>query len=535
MPFLRVEKKKSGNYLRILESYRDVHGKSTHRILYSLGKVEDYTPDQLKSIGVKFFELGGGQVKQLIPGAIEELGRYNYGYQLIYSKALGYYGLSDVFRRVTNKSRIEFDLYNTVLLMLLERLQDPTSKRANFLNQHEYVNLPKVELHHLYRALDKLDAHSNLIQKQIYQTGRDLFNSTLDVVFYDVTTFYFESEEVKPDELRQLGFGKDGKIGHTQILFSMLIDKEKNPVGYRIYSGNTYEGDTFATALADMKKEYAIEKVIVVADRGMLSKKNIALVEENGYEFILGERLKSLPEDVKQSLMNLANYQSEWVYDDHEGQSVTVKYTVLEVENKSIICTYSEKRAKKDEAERLEKVEKATKLLQNTSSLKSKQRRFFIKQNGNDKYELDQDKINQSAKYDGFLAIATNTTLKATTVLENYKQLFKIEHSFRTFKSHLETRPMFHWTDKRIRGHICLCYMAFCLQNCVLQKVNKTKVKITEASLRKTLDSMQLSLLNTENGNVYIRSAPIESETTILAGMGIKPLLPMIKPPDLKI
>lgn len=361
MPFLRVEKKKSGNYLRILESYRDVHGKSTHRILYSLGKVEDYTPDQLKSIGIKFFELGGGQVKQLIPGAIEELGRYNYGYQLIYGKALGYYGLSDVFRRVSNKSRIEFDLYNTVLLMLLERLQDPTSKRANFLNQHEYVNLPKVELHHLYRALDKLDAHSNLIQKQIYQTGRDLFNSTLDVVFYDVTTFYFESEEVKPDELRQLGFGKDGKIGHTQILFSMLIDKEKNPVGYRIYSGNTYEGDTFATALADMKKEYAIEKVIVVADRGMLSKKNIALVEENGYEFILGERLKSLPEDVKQSLINLANYQSEWVYDDHEGQSVTVKYTVLEVENKSIICTYSEKRAKKDEAERLEKVEKATK------------------------------------------------------------------------------------------------------------------------------------------------------------------------------
>ncbi len=535
MPFLRVEKKKSGNYLRILESYRNDDGKSTHRILYSLGKIEDYTPEQLRSIGIKLFEFGGGQVKELIQGSIEEVGRYNYGYQLIYGKSLAYYGLTDVLRRVSRKSKIEFDLTNTVLLMLLERLQDPSSKRANFLNQEEYVNLPKVELHHLYRALDKLDANSNLIQKQIFQTGRDLFNSTLDVVFYDVTTFYFESEVVKQDELRQLGFGKDGKIGHTQILFSMLIDKDKNPVGYRIYSGNTYEGDTFATALDDIKKEYAIEKVIVVADRGMLSKKNIALVEENGYEFILGERLKSLPAEVKQSLINLENYKFEWVYDDHEGQSVTIRYTVLEVGNKTIIGTYSEKRAKKDECDRLEKVEKASKLLQNTSSLKSKQRRFFIKQNGTDAYELDQSKIDESAKYDGFLAIATNTSLKATTVLENYKQLFKIEHSFRTFKSHLETRPMFHWTDKRIRGHICLCYMAFCLQNSVLQKVNKTKVKVTEASLRKALDSMQLSLLSTSSGNVYIKSAPTDSEATILSGMGIKPFLPMIKPPDLKL
>ena len=104
-------------------------------------------------------------------------------------------------------------------------------------------------------------------------------------------------------------------------------------------------------------------------------------------------------------------------------------------------------------------------------------------------------------KYDGFLAISTNNaTLGITEVLEQYKQLYKIEHSFRTFKSHLETRPMFHWTDSRIEGHICLCYIAFALQNYVLQKANKAKPLFTEASLRKTLDKMQVSLLkhNTE-------------------------------------
>lgn len=535
MPFLRVEKKKSGSYIRILESYRNDDGKSTHRILYSLGKVEDYTPEQLRSLGIKLYELGGGEVKNLLKGEVRELGRFNYGYQLVYNEALKHYGLHDVFRRIAKKSKLSFDFHNTLMLMLLERLQEPCSKRANFLNQSEYLNLPNIELHHLYRALDKLDTNSNLIQQHIFQTGRDLFNSKLDVVFYDVTTFYFESDVEKEGDLRQMGFGKDGKIGHTQILFSMLIDKDKNPIGYRVYKGNTYEGDTFEQALDDLKNSYDIENIIVVADRGMLSKKNVGLIDQKGYEFILGERLKSLPKEVKQSLIDISQYKSEWVYNDHTGQDITVRYTTIEYGDKTIICTYSSNRAKKDEMERLAKVEKAKSLLKNTSQLKTKQRRFFIKQTSNDKYELNQNKIDEDAKYDGFLAIATNTSLNATTVLENYKHLYKIEHSFRTFKSHLETRPMFHWTDQRIKGHICLCYIAFCLQNYVLQRVNHSESKITESSLRKTLDKMQISMVETTTEQLYIKSAPTELEPIILQGLGIKPLLPMIKPQDLNI
>ena len=194
MPFLRAEKKKSGTYLRILESYRNSDGKSTHRIVYSLGKVEDYTPEQLQKMGIKLFELGGGEVKALLQGELEEIGRFNYGYQQIFGRAMNHYGLWDVFRRIERKNNLQFNLGNAIFLMLLERLQDPCSKRSNFFNQQEYVNLPEVSLHHLYRSLDKLSANNLLIQQQIYQTGRDLFNQKLDIVFYDVTTFYFESE-----------------------------------------------------------------------------------------------------------------------------------------------------------------------------------------------------------------------------------------------------------------------------------------------------------------------------------------------------
>ncbi len=139
MSFLRIEKKSSGTYLRILESYRDAEGRSTNRILYSLGKVEDYTPEQLRRIGIRLFELGGGQVKALLQGDLEETGRFNYGYQQVYGKALQHYGLADIFRRIEKKKKLQFNLYNSVFLMLIERLQEPCSKRNSFFNQHEYV------------------------------------------------------------------------------------------------------------------------------------------------------------------------------------------------------------------------------------------------------------------------------------------------------------------------------------------------------------------------------------------------------------
>lgn len=529
MPFLRVEKKSSGTYLRILESYRNNEGKSTNRILYSLGKVEDYTPEQLRRMGIKLFELGGGEVKALLQGELEEIGRFNYGYQQVYAKALQHYGLADVFRRIEKKSKLQFNLYDSVFLMLIERLQEPCSKLKSFYNQQEYVNLPSISLHHLYRALDKLAASNVLIQQQIFQTGRDLFNQKLDIVFYDVTTFYFESEVEKEGQLRQVGFGKDGKIGNTQILFCMMIDRDKNPIGYRIFKGDTYEGHTFEKALEDLKNQYEIDKVIVVADRGMLSKNNLQITKDKGYEFILGERLKTLPKAIQSPLLDLSNYKHEWIYNNSDEEPVTIKYTTLLHEGKTIIATYSASRAKKDKQDREDKLATAKKLLEKPSLLKKKPARYFLQSDGKETYKLDENKIKQAEKYDGFLAISTNNeSLGITEVLEQYKQLYKIEHSFRTFKSHLETRPMFHWTDSRIEGHICLCYIAFALQNYVLQKANKTKPTFTETSLRKTLDKMQVSLLKHNTEKIYIRSAPTTNEAYLQQQLGIKPLMPII-------
>lgn len=529
MPFLKVERKSSGTYLRILESYRNEQGMPTSRVLYSLGKVEDYTPEQLQRMGIKLYELGGGEVKALLEGTIEELARYNYGYVQVYGKAMRHYGLDALMNRLGRKHHLQFNLYNAIMLMLLERLCDPCSKRSNWLNQNEYVGLEPVSLHHLYRALDKLADNNALIQRQIFQTGRDLFNQQLDVVFYDVTTLYFESEVEHEGQFRQMGFGKDGKVGQTQVLFCMMIDKQKQPIGYRVFKGDTFEGHTFEHALDDLKQQYQIDTVVVVADRGMLSRRNIELTTSKGYEFILGERLKTLPAAIQKQLLDLSTYTQDWTYSDHDGTEVCVKYTTLQHEGRTIIATYSADRAKKDKHDREQRLETARTLLANPSLISKKPQRFFLKPAGDNKYQLNEDKIAQSEQYDGLLAISTNSgSLGTTQILEQYKQLYKIEHTFRTFKSHLETRPMFHWTDKRIEGHICLCYIAYTLLNYVLLTANKKQPLLTENSLRKLLDHMQVSLLQHNQQQVYIRSKPQDKEAALQQKMGLRPLLPIL-------
>ena len=529
MAYMRIDNKEGEQYIRIIKSKRD-QGKVVKETVYNLGKVSDYTSVQLKRFGTKFFELGGGDPRELLEGTIEELGRYNYGYFQLFSKIFSFYKLDKLLKRVELKHKLEINLVNAVMLMLLERLSEPSSKRQNFLNQRDYLGIENIDLHHLYRSLDYLSKYQQAIQNNIYQPSINLFNQGLDVVFYDVTTFYFESDVEQEGSLRQKGFSKDGKIGNTQILFGLLIDKHKQPIGYRIYKGDTFEGHTFEHALLQLKKQYLIDNIVVVADRGMLSKNNIKLTTEtNNYEFIIGERLKSLPDKVKQYLLNIDNYSRTWIY-NHQGENISIRYCTYAHEGKTIICTYSEKRAKKDFQDREEKLKKAAELVKQPNLLKKKAQHYFLKSKDKTTFYLDEEKVKKHQRYDGFLAISTNAEkLSVESVLDNYRHLYQIEHSFRTFKTHLETRPMFHWTDKRIEGHICLCYIAYTMLIHVQNKLLKGNIKLSEAQIRKALDNMQVSHIKNKDDYFYLRSANKEHIDAIVNRMGLKKL-PNITP-----
>ncbi len=378
-------------------------------------------------------------------------------------------------------------------------------------------------MQYLYRTLDYLAAHNDIIQTHIYNKNRSLFNYELDVVFYDVTTFYFDSEVQQAGALRQLGFGKDGKIGQTQILFSLLIDKNKVPIGFQVFKGSQYEGHTFKDAIEKLKTKYNIKRIIVVADSGMLNADNIKLFDKSGtaadMEYIVGDRLKSMNEAAVAHLTDLGNYTTVTVK-DREGKDAPLRYCTYPYNGRTVICTWSEKRAKKDRAEREEKIARAEKMLKQPSTIEKKAQRYFLKNTATGSYGLDKEKILRQAKFDGFKAIATNAAgITPQQALEKYKDLYKIEQSFRSFKSYFETRPMFHWTDTRIEGHIVLCYIAFCLLAFLQNKCGHT-----EQAIRRLLSKMQVSKI-VQNGEIlWLRSATSPEAENLLKSIKLKQL-----------
>lgn len=531
MAFLKVDKKKSGNYLRIVESYREGQGSCRHKTLCHLGKAEDYSEKTLKKIGKIFLKLSGEDIQgdSLLKNEIKELGRYNYGFPLIYDRIMKIYGLDKLFKSIGKKKQLSYNLYHSLLLMVIERLNEPSSKLSNYNHREEYIGLQDSGLHNLYRSLDQLQEHQLQVQQQIYSTGRHLFNQELDIVFYDVTTFYFDSD--KEDGFRNKGFSKDGKIGNTTIVFGMLIDKDKNPIGYRIYEGGKYEGHTFADAVRKLKQEYSIDKVITVADRGMMNRENINLLNspEIGYEYIIGERLKNLPKDLQEKILDRGKFVKKEIVDTDSGEVIQIEHYTIEHEGKRIITTYSESRAKKDRHEREEKIRKGKEYLSEPSKVERKASNYYLKKNTKSEYVLDEEKIAKSRKYDGFISISTNAEkLSDAEALDAYKQLYKIEHSFRTFKSYLETRPMFHWTQKRIEGHLCLCYISFTLLNYLIQQYRRQGKAVSETKLWELTRKMEISLIEQSGEEFFLRSKITDEAKQVLKELKIKELPSMI-------
>jgi len=387
--------------------------------------------------------------------------------------------------------------------------------------------LAEVELHQIYRTLDYLHDNQEQVKSIIYSQGRNLFNQKLDIVFYDVTTFYFDSS--KEDGFREKGFGKDGKIGNTIITFGLLIDKNKQPVGYEVYRGKQYEGHTFVDALKRLKEKYQIDRVICVADTGMMNADNVEEVKQADYEYIFGERLRNIAKAKQDEILNISSYKLLNVEDPSNGELITIKYYTTEYNGKRLIATFSKNRAKKDWAEREEKIAKAMTLIKNPETLQKKAKYHYLKKEGADNYSLDFDKIKRCERFDGYFCIATNNTdLSEGTILEAYKQLFHIEHTFRSFKTFLETRPMFHWSEKRILGHLSLCYIAFTLLNHLQIKLKRNETPQSENMIRQNLINMQISLITQNENEYYLRSNTSKGAREIMKVLSIKEIPDLI-------
>ena len=519
MAFLRAEKKKSGTYLRIIQSYK-IDGKSRHRTLHSLGKLEDYSGDQLERIAKKILELAGKQIEDIIDDNLHELGRYNYGYAIIIQHLWSVFNLHSLIKIINNRTKVKFNWQEVLQIMIAERLNEPCSKLQNSFNQDEYIGFceTSIPLHHFYRTLDVLSGQEELIKSHLFTQQRNLFTTVLDVVFYDVTTLYFESQEEKEGSLRQKGYSKDGKAHKTQVVLGLLVDKNRNPISYQIYQGNTYEGGTMIDALKQMQAQFTIDRVVVVADSAMIDKENRDFMVKNEIDYIIGDSIKSLGNSIKEKLVDREHH-----INLPSTSKETFTYRELNYKGRRIICTYSSKRARKDANERQKLIDKANKWLEEPSKYKQVKKRgagrFITTTDKGEPIEIDNARIEDDARYDGFKAIATTTELKIEDILTKYKDLFEVEHTFRALKSHLEIRPVFHWTDSRIRGHISMCFIAFTFINHL-----KNVTQLQYGAIIKALDKMQVSEIKDDKANntLYLRSRLDQDQDILIEKLRLK-------------
>jgi transposase len=353
------------------------------------------------------------------------------------------------------------------------------------------------------------------------------------VVFFDVTTFSFESQQA--DTVREFGFSKDGKMNEVQVVLALLIDKAGRPISFELFPGNTFEGHTLLSTLDRVKERFQIDQVIIVADKGVNSKLNLKAIKDRGYDYIVSCRLKNLPQKMKEQVLSACEYHTIPIrelfgMEGDEQKPHTFKYKVLdytnvvkhknEEQNKTIkvelaeklICSWSSRRAAKDKADRQRQVEKAQNAIaENHKSVLSHRgyKRYITKGNSaktNGTLSLDQDKIEAEARFDGYAAIqCSRLDCGAVEVIRAYRQLLKIEESFRVMKSTLRTRPVFVWTPEHVKGHFVMCFLAFVLERELEYRLNTRRIENSPEQIKAALRSMQCSELDIEDEPHYLR------------------------------
>lgn len=425
------------------------------------------------------------------------------------------------FDQVLKPSRHGQSAADILRHIVMARIANPSSKRAsvNNLETDFGVNL---NLQNVYRMMDKLDEDAcQRAQGCAYQTVANLFGGKIDIVFFDATTLYFES--FTEDELKQNGMSKDHKFGQAQVLLALMVTEHGLPIGYEAFPGSTYEGHTLIPMLESIKQRYDLGKIVFVADSGLLNTKNLQAMDDAGFQYIVGARLRNMKSDIQKQILDMENYT------DLNEEEDTLKMASFDLEfNKRLIVSHSAKRARKDDHERKKAIEKLRKKLKKSKNPKelisNKGNSKFLKIEGNSEVQLDEEKCAQAFVWDGFHGLITNDpNLSSKEALRHYRGLWQVEESFRITKHDLKVRPIFHWTPKRIQAHLVISFMAFTCVRHLEYRVKLQHQKLSPEVIRASLARVQVSILRGPDQQRYAIPSEASNEARkIYQIMGIR-------------
>jgi len=473
----------------------------------------------LKNIGSSFNEK---EVEKLVLEGKQWINNFTKQQELNFDNDKNKYSIESFFSSIKQMKRVGLELllgkifddigFNTISsdifkLLSIYRVVYPKSKLKTTEYLRRYHNIDWSE-DKIYRYLDKLyKEQKELIQQISYKHTLKILNGVMSVVFYDVTTLYFQIDN--EDDIRKRGFSKEGKHQNPQIVLGLLVSIDGYPLAFDIFEGNKFEGHTMLPVLDSFKKKYKLEKLVIVADSGLLSTQNIKELQDKNYEFILGARIKNEKQVIKDKILalELKNGKSEII--DKE-------------DNLRLIVSYSDKRAKKDSYNRergLKRIEKQLKSGKLTkSNINNKGYNKYLKMEGDVKISIDMEKFNQDAKWDGLKGYITNSTLSKDEIIENYGQLWKIEKAFRISKHDLKIRPIYHRLQRRIEAHITINFVAYKIYK---ELERQLKIKKANISPQKAIEIaegiFEIEVKLKDTNQIYKKTLIINEEQLYLA------------------
>jgi transposase len=516
--FIRVNRNARGTeYLQIVRSYRD-NGKVKQQILFTLGRL-----DLLQASGeidglVK--ALARFAVKQQLIDLSKDISVsqvYHLGAAHVVSRMLERLGLKQMLERLAAEHpRMKLPWVAIITGMVLSRFIKPCSKRRLNLEQWDKIYPGILEtdappLKSFYRAMDVLWKHRDDVEATLFDRGgqRDLFNQELDVVFYDLTTLHFESTNADPDdgELRRFGYSKNHRKDLTQVILGLLVDREGVPVGYQLFPGNTYEPHSLPVILEKLKTKYHITRVVLVADRGIITKDNLAELFKARMEFILGMKLWGMTAAWQAKVMDRSHYRTL-------NKAGSLLMREMEYQGSRLIVTWSQERAERDAFVREEIVKKIREQLDKKNPepkqfVTHKGYRQFLKGLNEGTPVIDEQAIAAARERDGFFGVLTNvaaTTLRDEEVYDRYRDLWRVEDAFGEIKGPIQTRPMFHWVDPRIQSHVLLCLLAYYVEATLIRDLRKAKALFSVGQWFRALNEVYAIPVDVRGTRAWVRN-----------------------------
>ena len=436
------------------------------------------------------------------PRDIKSCHSYIVGFTDVYGKFF-----KNIFSTLNLKSHELKKLHDLIVM----RIANPASKRKTAMISRDYDIECNVDS--IYKLMDQLTEDTiKKAKKMIYQHSTELLTAqkeTVDVMFYDLTTVYFETNS--DDSLRNFGFSKDGKCQHVQIMLAVIVTKHGLPIDYEEFPGNCYEGHTLIPVIEKIKIRYNIDQTVLVADAALVNKINLSALTEKKINYVIAARVKNTKKELQDKIFNQSAYKTI----SSAKEDVILSKEIKLPEGDTLIAFHSSKRARKDAYEREKALDKIQQYLNSTakSQLTSRLKKPYIKVTKNAKLEIDLDKLDREKQFDGFFGIQTNLTeINAKEILNTYRGLWQVEQTFRIAKSNLEIRPVYHYNTDRIRAHFLICYMSLALIRYVEFELIKNNLHYPIDKLHYLLNQMRVIKMHHADNNIYalLEDAPAE-------------------------